>query len=237
MALVGYTFDGSVNAIDAEVVGIFQTGLKDVDDNTFYAPVEIVQRLLDTDRYETLVVQLHDKKDVDTTMATIQGLIPSALATEPWYNLATQYRRLVQFTNIEHAVVNWIIVLLALLAIANTVGMSISERTGEIGTARAMGNTRWDIMIQFILEGSILSAIGGLTGCLLGYLSGSLVTALKIFVEIPGSSSPEQIIVDFLFSSFQEAILLTCCIAILATIVPAIRASRIPIVAALRRNI
>lgn len=63
--------------------------------------------------------------------------------------------------------------------------ISVSERTKEIGIRRALGATRKSIMLQFLLEGLILTISGGIIGYLLGmvfaYGIGSLI---KVHVSV-----------------------------------------------------
>jgi putative ABC transport system permease protein len=54
------------------------------------------------------------------------------------------------------------------VGIANIMVISVLERRAEIGLRRALGATRWHVAAQFLTESSLLSALGGLTGVLLG---------------------------------------------------------------------
>ncbi|BDP79070.1 hypothetical protein EfmAA242_32980 (plasmid) [Enterococcus faecium] len=74
------------------------------------------------------------------------------------------------------------------VGVMNMMYISVSERTKEIGIRRALGATRKSIMLQFLLEGLILTLSGGLIGYLLGmalaYSVGSLIrfSARSIFI-------------------------------------------------------
>ncbi|WP_270216081.1 ABC transporter permease, partial [Enterococcus lactis] len=63
--------------------------------------------------------------------------------------------------------------------------ISVSERTKEIGIRRALGATRKSIMLQFLLEGLILTLSGGLIGYLLGMaLAYSVGSLIKVNVSL-----------------------------------------------------
>jgi putative ABC transport system permease protein len=237
VTLLAYTYDGSINAIDVEVAGVFETELAEVDNTTFLLPLETAQKLLDTDSFENLIVQLHNTEQIEDFRTRLNEILPEGITSKPWSELATLYRQSVGYFDVQNMIIEWILMLLVLLSIVNTVGMSVSERTGEIGTARALGDTRADIVGQFIYEGLILGLIGGFVGCGVAYLTAGLVSSLKIELITPGSSVLQIIHIDLLFSAFRDAFILTCLVATGASLVPAIRASRMKIVDALKHNV
>ena len=67
------------------------------------------------------------------------------------------------------------------IGIMNIMLVSVTERTREIGILKALGATRSDILVQFLLEAGLLALLGGVTGIVLGFLAGSGIAAL-----IPG---------------------------------------------------
>lgn len=237
LTLMGYTVDGSVNAIDSELVGIFQTKVTEVDNSTFFISLPTAQRLLTTDAVERMVVRIHETPKTDETRAQIQALLPENLVARTWTELATFYQQVVDYYKIQNLMVEVVIMLLVLLSIANTVGMAISERTGEIGTVRALGDTRADLVWQFMLEGLILGLLGGALGCVMGLVVTNSVNAMEIMVQVPGASAPVAIDIAPLFTSFRDGVMLTTAMAVVASVVPAVRASRMKIVEALKRNI
>jgi putative ABC transport system permease protein len=109
------------------------------------------------------------------------------------------------------------------VGIANTSLVAVMERISEIGLRRALGATAWHVADQFIAESGVLGALGGLFGTTLGMVSVVVVAATRRWTPV---------IEPF---TVATAPLVGVVIGLLAGVYPALRASRIEPVAALRR--
>lgn len=107
------------------------------------------------------------------------------------------------------------------IGVANTMVISVLERRREIGLRRALGATRWHILVQFLGEALLLSALGGVFGCGLG----TAVTAVMALVNDWPFALPAVAI--------AAAVASTLAIGAVAGFYPAIRAARTPPTAAL----
>lgn len=120
----------------------------------------------------------------------------------------------------------------ASLGIINTLIMAIHERTREIGVMKAVGASRSTIRLLFTIEGVIIGFLGGAIGVGIGYALGlainriSHATFLKDFQTFNISAFPWWLIVG--------VIALSTIIALVATLYPAHRASRLDPIEALR---
>lgn len=111
------------------------------------------------------------------------------------------------------------------VGIANISIASVTERIKEIGIRRAVGATQGEIMIQFILEAVILSLVGGVAAILT--VHSVTVTVTTKFVRVP-----------YQFSSQGAALSLgsALLVGVGASFFPALKASRIDVIQALRTN-
>ena len=101
-------------------------------------------------------------------------------------------------------------------SIANTMVISVLERSREIGLRRALGATRGHIRSQFLAEALLLSALGGVVGAVLGTGVSALIAALNGWVPV----IPPLVI--------AAGVGATLVIGTIAGLYPAIRAARTP---------
>jgi putative ABC transport system permease protein len=117
----------------------------------------------------------------------------------------------------------------AVFGAMNTMYAIVSARTREIGTLRALGFRRRSVMVSFVLESVLLALVGGLAGCLLALPANFLTTSTG------GANFSE---VAFAFHITNTALLVGLGFALVMGLVggllPALRASRLPITTALR---
>ena len=100
-----------------------------------------------------------------------------------------------------------------------------------------MGESRREIIGQFLLESTLIAIIGIITGIIGSVAIINIVDSVKIMTEMPGASTPFQIKIYFLVSSVCYASALAVVTTFIATFIPALRASKMDIVEALRKNI
>lgn len=110
------------------------------------------------------------------------------------------------------------------IGIMNIMLVSVTERTREIGVRLAIGATAKDVQWQFLIEASMLSALGGVIGITLGVGGTRLATH---FLELPFVLSPEAIFASFGFSAL---------IGVVFGFVPARKAAQLNPIEALRHE-
>jgi predicted permease len=113
-------------------------------------------------------------------------------------------------------------VLLAVSGLYGLVANAVGQRAPEIGLRMAIGATNVDVLSQFLVESVVLSGIGGLLGIAIG---GGGAIAVSHFAHWPVIVSPQAIAVAVLFS---------CAVGIVFGFYPALRASQLDPIDALR---
>ncbi len=112
------------------------------------------------------------------------------------------------------------------IGVMNIMLVSVTERTREIGIRKALGARTGSIMMQFLSESAIITAIGGIIGIILGILGAKAVCALPVLGFEP-KLSIATILLATLFSSG---------VGIFFGIYPAKKAAKLSPIEALRRN-
>lgn len=129
------------------------------------------------------------------------------------------------------------------IGIMNIMLATVTERTREIGIRRALGAKRADIVRQFLVETSVLSIVGGITGILFGLLCGPAVNAARWVVGYYAPDTiaklPEVIRTvqpEILPESIPIAFYISLMVGILFGIYPAMRAAKMNPIEALRHE-
>jgi putative ABC transport system permease protein len=237
LTILAVTADGALNGIDVEVVGIVNTGFKEMDDRYLRISLPSAQRLLQSDRVTNLVVGLDTTENTDQVAARLTPQLngqPQQLVLKKWIDLATYYKQVRSLFSTIFAFLGFIVFFMVLMSSVNTLLMAMLERTREIGTMLAMGTPRSWIMALFVLEAAILGALGAIVGVAGGNLLGSLLNHAGLHLPPPpGTTSPMLFKVLHVPSIMIGSSILVIVSLALAAIFPAIRASRLQIAQAL----
>ncbi len=136
-----------------------------------------------------------------------------------------------QFVKLAHASA-WgtssLALLIGVLGIANTMAMSVFERTREIGILRALGWNRWQVLAHIEIEAVTLGLVGGVFGIVLGWGALQVLAALPKTASLVSSSLHWQLL--------TEAVAVAVFAGLIAGALPAWRAGQLSPVDALRHD-
>jgi putative ABC transport system permease protein len=238
VVLLVNTPSGGINAVDAKVRGLFSTVSKAYDDSAIRIPLSMAHGLLRISGVHKWVVVLDETERTDMTLAALkQRFSGQRLEFVPWRELADFYNKTITLMSRQLAIVYLIIAVIIVLSISNTLTMSVIERTGEIGTAMALGQTRANVMRQFLTEGVMLGVIGAAFGGAAGLVLAYIVSKIGIpMPPPPGMARGYTGEIRVTAGLVGNALTLAFTTTLLASLYPAWKASRLLIVNALRHN-
>ncbi len=158
------------NTIEAELAGLVHTGNPNINSNYVYLPLDIVQKGLNVDNQVSKMTVILENKSLASELAgqLKSGLnrVDKGLAAYSWEELeAVSIAGAKQMGN---QLIMTIILLIAAIAIINTVILAALERLEEIGMMKAMGLRTREVIYTFVLESTGIGILGGTIGVVLG---------------------------------------------------------------------
>jgi putative ABC transport system permease protein len=225
--------DGSLNGELASVGGAMRAMMPG-EMKIAVVPLGLAQRLLRMEgRITELAVGIDDVRHLPEVAENLRTALGPQFEVHTWNELAPEQKTIIGIQNAVSAIISAVFVMLMLLGVANTMLMSVLERTREVGTMMAVGLTRASVMTLFLLEALVLGvmgAAGGLT--LMVALTSGL--ARKGITFTPPSATMSMEVFPFITFGFTAGVLLAAVGgAVLFALYPAFRASRLRPVQAL----
>jgi putative ABC transport system permease protein len=240
--LLAATAGGAPNVVSLRIAKVELQPLKELDDNYVGMNIGLAQNLIygrGEHKATGIVVQLHRTEDLGVARARLASLFKEHaldLEVRDFTDLNPQYNQIIGLFTSIFSFITATISIVVLFTVTNAMSMSVIERTGEIGTTRAMGIRRGGIRKQFLVEGSLLGAIGASVGVMLAQVVAYAVNHSPITWTPPGAGAPIPLRLymngAYLLIAFTWIGLLV--VSALAALVPANRAARMQVVDALR---
>ena len=218
------------------VIGVLAAkgGSFNQDDVVFIPLTTSLTRLKNSTYVDQIEVQIDDASNVNqvqtdlTTILERLHRIPSgspddfrAVSSSQLLQTAQQFSQILTFLLVGIAAISLTV---GGIGIMNIMIVSVTERTREIGIRMSIGARRADIRNQFLIESLSLSLIGGIIGMLIGFLLGFVITKAT---GLPFVISLTSVLLPFLVSA---------AIGVTFGLYPAIRASRLDPIVALRTD-
>ncbi|ADE55954.1 ABC transporter permease [Coraliomargarita akajimensis] len=152
--------------------------------------------------YKLVYVKVDDVSQIENTARRLEAYMRSTHKQKDYsitlpFELMKQQEATQRIFTIVMASIASISLLVGGIGIMNIMLANIYERMKEIGTRRALGATRKDILIQFLVESVTLTAIGGAIGAVLGVVLAQLVT---VYATMPTSVTPYSVVISLTVS-------------------------------------
>lgn len=206
-AAIGQTV--KIRQLQFTVVGIFRErtstfGQGEITDETILIPITVMRYFVQYERVQPVYIQVRNAVDVPRVTQELGDILSSRHRAgakyvvqnlQPILNTAD---RIANVLTIVLVVVSAIALLISGIGIMNIMLVTVTERTREIGLRMAVGASRREIMLQFLVEAVLISLAGGVIGILIGLSIPLTVRALIEQVHV--TVSPLSVIVAFAVS-------------------------------------
>lgn len=176
-----------VNGVISEV-GTVSSGISP-DDSIFIPYSTGVKYIVGTDADPTITVIASDVDKVDTVMENIQSVLAENYPNAE-FTITDAGSKMEAASESNNTLTTLLIAMAAIVFIVGGIGImnvlfvSVKERTKEIGILKAIGCTKKDILIEFLLEACFISILGGILGVLLSFGITPVVEHFDVRVEL-----------------------------------------------------
>ncbi|MEQ4452822.1 ABC transporter permease [Kosakonia sp. YIM B13605] len=224
---------GGQGALSLKLRGIFSSGIKDYDDVAMKMPLATAQKLMGTDGVSKVLILLKND-NTDMFIDRLRHFIDEhhlPLIVKSWKDASIFYQQVESLLSGIYFFIKLIVALIVIFMISNAMTMNIIERTREITTLRAIGLQPLHVSRLFLLEGIFIGTLGAIGSLLIGFILAGIINLHGI--AMPPSPGQTQGYTAFIKTNNVELIWLTFVLPVLtsslASILPALRASRLNI--------
>ncbi len=198
-----------INQLQFTVVGTFREktstfGNAEITDETILIPISVLSNFVPYKRVDPVYLQVRYAADVPAVTNEVRRILNSrhrAAATYDVRNLTAILDTADQIANvltIVLVIVSALALLISGIGIMNIMLVTVTERTREIGLRMAVGASRHEILMQFLVEAVLISLVGGAIGIVIGL---ALPLSVGFFTDrVQVTVSPWSVVVAFAVS-------------------------------------
>ncbi|UZJ44083.1 ABC transporter permease [Marinimicrobium sp. C6131] len=214
---------GEQNSAVVNISGIFELGVRELDERYVYLDLKQAQSLLDLPGGVTVIdLTVPDIFTADRVADQIQRLID--LDAQSWIETNAQLMNALTAQSLSTNMIMVFVAISVAFGIASVLSVSVVQRTREIGILRATGATRAQILRVFLIQGALLGLLGSVMGIAASY---GLVWVFNTF-------GPGLFYIPVPVSLVLATLVLATLTGVLAAAVPSRRAARLDPVEAIR---
>jgi putative ABC transport system permease protein len=231
------------------IVGILAesgTGSFGGDDRTVFMSLQAAREILtdiDNNEYSSIQVKVIDANTVDQTIENVEQVLYTSrmvtadtadfTVTSPTSMLETIQSTMATLTFFLTGIAA-ISLLVGAIGIANTMFMSVMERTRLIGILKSIGTRNSEVMKMFLAESGIIGFMGGVLGIFLGFIVVGILSSIGFNIMGMGRMGTNTSIAIVTPELIVFALLFSTIIGIVSGLIPARNASNLQVVEAMR---
>lgn len=202
-----------INRVNFQVIGILPekgaNSFRDQDDVVVIPVLTAMKRLLGKEYVDSIDLEITDPDKMEAAEDKIISLMntrhrvapalkDSAFEIRNMADIQAAVQQSSQTMSVLLSSIAAISLIVGGIGIMNIMLVSVTERTREIGLRKAIGAKRWDILAQFLSESVVVSAVGGISGIILGWL---VTVGIGYFSGWVTSITLSSVLLSFIFSA------------------------------------
>ena len=242
VAVLVQNLKGEVAAEAYPVVGIMHTGFPNLDNNLVLMPLAHAQQQIGYgDRYSKIVIMAPESSDMAKLKTSLAGTINTpGVEVKTWEELYPMQQQLTQLYDSSMVFFMLLFIILTSFGMINTILMSVLERINEFGMMAALGMRPGQVFRLIMYEAVVLAFFGTLVGLAVGgglaYINTIYGINLSAFAGVTKTLGLLSTIVTTIIKpgAFVLAALTVFITALLSALYPALKASRLRPLAAIR---
>lgn len=231
------------------IVGILEesgTGNFGGDDRTVFMTIQAAREILtdiESNEYSSIQVQVSDTYAIDQIIENVENVLyvsrmvtsdtADFTVTSPTSMLETIQSTMQTLTFFLTGIAA-ISLLVGAIGIANTMFMSVMERTRLIGIMKSIGTRNSEIMKMFLAESGIIGLMGGLLGIFLGFIVVGIISSIGFNIMGMGRTGTSTSVAIVTPQLILFALAFSTIIGIISGLIPARKAANLQVVEAMR---
>jgi lipoprotein-releasing system permease protein len=224
--------------MEFEVTGVFETGMYEYDDKYVYVDMPAAQELAGLDSAVTgIEVQTPSRAEalsVATTMNVGDLALPFPFYAKDWHEQNSSLFKALSLEKLGMSVILSLIVIVAAFNIVSTLTMVVRDKTREIGILKAMGLPSASVRRIFLAQGLVIGVVGTGIGLAIGLFVGLAIGRWHLIALDPQVYFIDHLPVQMQVLDTVLIVVLGILVATVATLHPAIQASRLYPIEAIR---